>query len=322
MREDLTGERNTLFRSRLHKSPGGGQRHTPAPGTGRGRAPAARVAPAKARDRENESNGTRNRLTLVPTLPMNKAGRAPRMGLGFLFDSTMGYPGEGPSHSPNTRRGFRPSRCLWSSKRSSTTLVEHNPSSLDVPRRPPPSKTAHGNSDTSLGRWLHAARTSKSRRDYIGEPSSGLRGTSHRQKPTSKLTPSSEFYHKAITTDMGGVGPHSGASSRPAPDSSTPDPQTRPVVRAAQLMQPQIPPPNDAVVAPSSSIRREFIAKFAAIHGVSQSSLEAIWRSNKHAYNRAHDAPFERFQTFFQETKPHTSFAPENILPGDFVSFL
>jgi hypothetical protein len=55
---------------------------------------------------------------------------------------------------------------------------------------------------------------------------------------------------------------------------------------------------------------------------VNQASLEAIWRSNKHGYNRAHDAPFERFQTFFQETKPHTLFAPENILPGDLVAFL
>ena len=36
-RKTVTGERNTLFQSRLRKSPGGGQRHTPAPGTGRGR---------------------------------------------------------------------------------------------------------------------------------------------------------------------------------------------------------------------------------------------------------------------------------------------
>ena len=36
-RKTVTGERNTLFQSRLRKSPGDGQRHTPAPGTGRGR---------------------------------------------------------------------------------------------------------------------------------------------------------------------------------------------------------------------------------------------------------------------------------------------
>ena len=36
-RKTVTGERNTLFQNRLRKSPGGGQRHTPASGTGRGR---------------------------------------------------------------------------------------------------------------------------------------------------------------------------------------------------------------------------------------------------------------------------------------------
>jgi hypothetical protein len=96
----------------------------------------------------------------------------------------------------------------------------------------------------------------------------------------------------------------------------------RPVVRTVELIHPQPPPTNDVTVAPSSSVRREFIFKFASLHEVNQLSLEAIWRSNKHGYNRAHDAPFERFQTFFQETKPHTSFAPENIMPGDLVSFL
>jgi hypothetical protein len=55
---------------------------------------------------------------------------------------------------------------------------------------------------------------------------------------------------------------------------------------------------------------------------VNRASLEAIWRSNKHGYNRAHDAPFERFKTFFQETKLHTLFAPENVLADDLVAFL
>jgi hypothetical protein len=260
--------------------------------------------------------------TPVPNPSMNKADRAPLMGLGLLFDSTLGYPGEGPSHSPNTRREFRPSLRLWSSKRPSTTLVEHNLSSLDVAGRQPASKIAHGNSDTSLGRWLHAAQTSKSRREHIGEPFSGLRVNSQRKKPVMKLTPSSEFYHKAVTAGIGGAAPRSEESARPAPDSSTPEPQTHTVGRVAELIPPQLPPPNEAAVALSLSVRREFIVKFASIHGVSKSALEAIWRSNKHGYNRAHDAPFERFQTLFRETKPHTSFAPENILPGDLVSFL
>jgi hypothetical protein len=35
-RKTVTGDRNTLFQSRLRKSPRGGQRHPPAPGAGRG----------------------------------------------------------------------------------------------------------------------------------------------------------------------------------------------------------------------------------------------------------------------------------------------
>ena len=145
----------------------------------------------------------RVKQTPVPTPPMNKAGLAPRMGLGFCFDSTLGYPGEGPSHSPNTRRGFRPSLRLWSSKRSSPTLVDHTLSSLDALRRQPPAKLAHGNSDTSLGRWLHAARTSESRRIQIGEHSASLRVQSHRHKPMMKITPSPEVHHKAIPAGTG-----------------------------------------------------------------------------------------------------------------------
>ncbi len=45
-------------------------------------------------------------------------------------------------------------------------------------------------------------------------------------------------------------------------------------------------------------------------------------RSNKHGYNVAYDAPFARFQKFFQEAKFDGIFSPEHILPGDLVAFL
>jgi hypothetical protein len=41
--------------------------------------------------------------------------------------------------------------------------------------------------------------------------------------------------------------------------------------------------------------RRGFIERFALRRGVNLPALEAIWRSNKQGYNRAYDAPFERF---------------------------
>ncbi len=68
--------------------------------------------------------------------------------------------------------------------------------------------------------------------------------------------------------------------------------------------------------------QRGFIRTFAKRQGVSTSALESIWRSNKHGYKVAYDAPFARFQQLFREVKPDCSFSPEHILPGDLVSFL
>jgi hypothetical protein len=68
--------------------------------------------------------------------------------------------------------------------------------------------------------------------------------------------------------------------------------------------------------------RRNFIRKFAGQRGVGLAALEAIWRSNKHGYNVAYDAPLERFQNFFREVKPDCIFSPDTILPGDLVAFL
>jgi hypothetical protein len=51
-------------------------------------------------------------------------------------------------------------------------------------------------------------------------------------------------------------------------------------------------------------------------------ALDAIWQSNKRGYNASHDAHFDRFQTFFRDTKPDCEFSPFSILPGDLVTFL
>jgi hypothetical protein len=87
------------------------------------------------------------------------------------------------------------------------------------------------------------------------------------------------------------------------------------------------PPIEDAgsqnrTVAPALIGRRDFIQTFALQHGVSHTSLEAIWRSNKRGYNTAYDAPFATFQRFFRAHKPGCPFSPRFILPGDLVAFL
>ena len=84
----------------------------------------------------------------------------------------------------------------------------------------------------------------------------------------------------------------------------------------------RLSPPLLRTEDPTPLTRRDFIRKFARLQGVSLSALDAIWRSNKHGYNAAYDAPFMRFQVFFRALKPDCIFSPEHILPGDLVSFL
>jgi hypothetical protein len=89
----------------------------------------------------------------------NKSGHGPRTGLGYQFDSTMGYPGEGPSHSRFTQQGTRPSLRVWFTKRPGQHMVDPLRVRLDVSPISLAPKLAHGNSDTRLGRWLHSSRS-------------------------------------------------------------------------------------------------------------------------------------------------------------------
>jgi hypothetical protein len=114
-----------------------------------------RNAPAKAAIRLLLGTRARRMPTLTPT---NKSGHGPRMGLGYTFDSTLGYPGEGPSPSPHYRRG---TLRIWSTKRLHTTLVDPVPIPSNLHGDRAPLKTTHGNSDTSLGRWLHTVRAQR-----------------------------------------------------------------------------------------------------------------------------------------------------------------
>ncbi len=119
-------------------------------------------------------------FTLILT---NKAGHRPLTGLGYPFDATLGYPGEGPSHNPPTRRGVRPSLRLWSTRRSQTTSVDSLRIRLDFDGNS--TKTTFGNSDTRLGQWLHA-----SRHHYKTEATTGVvasnRGARRRHRQDSR----------------------------------------------------------------------------------------------------------------------------------------
>ena len=238
------------------------------------------------------------------------------MGLGYLFDSTLGYPGEGPSHPPHTRRGTRPSLRLWSTKRPYPTLVDPVCTRLVFGTAPVPVVRKPGNLDTSLGRWLQTARTSSPRKHTrcgMTHPQRSSKATASSLPTAVADTPlpvTSDFADVLASTSAleGHLSPPSGAITsvrRSPPRDSEPGP---------------LPSSMDAVDA--GSARQRFISKFALQHGVTRSALEAIWGSNKNGYNRAHDAHFDRSHVFFTRTRPTTPFTPKQILPGDLVSFL
>jgi hypothetical protein len=79
-------------------------------------APEARNAPARARAATNRPRKTKARLTPTWTL-ISEADGGPRTGLGYIFDSTLGYPGKGPSPTPLHKRDVRPGLRLWSTAR-------------------------------------------------------------------------------------------------------------------------------------------------------------------------------------------------------------
>ena len=218
----------------------------------------------------------------------SKAGHGPRTGLGYSFDATLGYPGEGPSHSPPLRRCSRPSLRLWSTKRPHAmdplrVRLEFSASAVD----PLPSKTVHGNSDTRLGQWLHNARTTT----QCGSDAPHRTGPDQAHRSTIALDSSSGRRTETPASSTVGIQPIEGALHR-------------------------------GTAAPALISRRDFIRKFALQHGVSHASLEAIWRSNKRGYNAAYDAPFGKFQQFFRTRKPGCPFSHQSILPGDLVAFL
>jgi hypothetical protein len=197
-------------------------------------------------------------------------------------------------------------------------------SSLTVlPGGQAPRKSDHGNSDTGLGRWLHAARA-RPRPDNAKTGNTRLRSTS---KSPRYITPESPSLHQQRE------GQHFGDAGQ-VDSPSTPDYISPLVVTSSTRTEGTVSdtrhaPPFDRA-PPSSTLResdsepmdrRSFIRTFAKRQGVSISALESIWRSNKHGYKVAYDAPFARFQQFFRETKPDCKFSPEQILPRDLVAF-
>jgi hypothetical protein len=207
------------------------------------------------------------------------------------------------------RRGEQPSLRLWSTRERPTPSSDAISTRLVFDDVSPPTKAAHGNNDTRLGQWLHYFRsqgptdiaTSFSKKVTPPEAEGGL----------AELNPPGSLQTVAVTTRPVKK-PRQTAiavtSSHHTTGQTTIDPLSAYVGANA--------------VDPSHMTRRDFIVKFAAAHGVNCAALLDIWQSNKHGYNKAYDAPFARFQSFFRESHPADLFTPIHIRPGDLVAFL
>ena len=218
------------------------------------------------------------------------------------FDSTLGFPGEGPPDSTGTpwflattttRGTLVRTKRLFSTL---TTALQAAPQAARLEpagRRlvfdgPSSSSPSHGTRvDTALGRFLKAHRHDR-----------GLDAVAGSATPT----PSS------IPTILG---------SSPVPQSIAPAPLAFACPRAALEFTHPLPP-----VPAGTSLRRTFICHFGGLHGMDAASFEEVWKVAKNGYNNAYDAPFLRFHADFVEHHPGNRFHPMGIQPGDLVGFL
>jgi hypothetical protein len=231
-------------------------------------------------------------------IPWNNVGVGPRIGLGYPFDSTLGYPGEGPSRYPHTRREERPSLRIWSTRGRPTSSSDAVSTRLVFDDVPPLRKVAHGNSDTRLGQWLQTFRQPEFVATDIAAP---------RRKRVPDPVADDGLIHHARPVTHRPIFANSRHAKMPQQVMPTVTSSTLQVVVSGPSDSSSTPLLRSATVAMTSLTRMDFIVKFAAIHGVTCAALNDIWRSNKHGYNQAYDAPFARFQAYFMETKPADS---------------
>ena len=215
-----------------------------------------------------------------------------RRGLDDRFDSTRGFPGEGPE-GVGSRPWFLASidtRALAKAKRQRldggntkaelasppTPLIPSTERRLvfsDRVRRQAKGDGQHTHTrvDTALGRFLRAQRTRAER--TLGKT--------------------------------------------PVPRAPSPRPPAFACLRELQDFTHPLPP-----VPAGESLRRTFIRHFGGLHGMDAASFEEVWKVSKNGYNTAQDAHFVRFQTDFLSRNPRNKFHPLGIQPGDLVGFL
>ena len=205
------------------------------------------------------------------------------------FDSTRGFPGEGPSgpaptpwfledtsmrHSYDRKRRFSEPRLEATIARSEGRRL-----TFESPHQPRPSSPVgtggRRHSNTALGHFLRSQDLAKAK-------ASSTR---------SAITP--------VPREL----------SPQVPVFSTPREQR-------DFLTP-LP-----FVSADRSLRQEFIKHYGGLRGMDSASFDEIWKVAKNGYNKAHDPHFLRFRTDFLTHSPSIRFNPTGIQPGDLVGFL
>ncbi len=76
------------------------------------------------------------------------------------------------------------------------------------------------------------------------------------------------------------------------------------------------------LVSADRSLRQEFIKHFGGLRGMDSASFDEIWKVTKNGYNKAYDPHFLRFRADFLTHSPLIRFNPTGIQPGDLVGFI
>ncbi len=282
----------------------------------------------------------------MKTLPKEGLHAPPGKGSGAapqprrrtkIFDSTLGFPGEGPAHTWGTTQ--RRPRVLrgHSSNQKVISLPSQAVSMFVRPRTDAP--LTHGLLGPAMSHLPCAARRlfpSTQHKDHMSPldegseispmtgglispttPSEDQPGSSPLQQPPA----GDQIISSAIPLDIT-------AEQTPVPTTKTTNSRKRKktTLRADRLGLPNaVPAPaqtNVTIPTETDSERKSFIKKFGAEKGLTVPVLESIWQARKHGYHKPYDAPFSRFRAFFNETRPLCPFRPDTFQPGDVIGFL
>ena len=213
------------------------------------------------------------------------AAAVDRVAPGHRFDSTRGFPGEGPTDLANIP---------WFLEDPSTQSLRdrkrHRSSAPPAATVEPRARGGRPSTDRKLSFALpHGHKKTRSRIGRAGV------GTAPAVAGDRLTTP--------------GATPVPQASPRKVRDFATPREQ-----RDFLTPLPFVPA--------GQSLRRAFIKHFGGLRGMDPASFDEVWKVAKNGYNQAHDAHFVRFRTDFLTHSPLPRFNPTGIQPGDLVGFL